>query len=221
MKVLVSVFALLFSTSAFAQSNWNHNGSVVTLHANGANRQFSYSVPRAGLPVTSGTVLFKGTKSGGTYSGTAYAFSSRCGTAGYQVSGPISNDDQTVTMYGKIPRRDASCRIVQYDDDTLVFNFQDVERTAGVSSHHNVTICVNPVFAEESKLRAQIDGTPATTERVASAINYLRAKYCREVPAQEFPVRSVSNNGEHVWDNCFQRTGQFRGERVFFVQCHE
>ena len=56
-----------------AQSNWNHNSSIVTLYADGPNRQFLYSVPRLGLPVTSGTKLFAGRKDGDTYSGTAYA----------------------------------------------------------------------------------------------------------------------------------------------------
>lgn len=135
MKVLVGVFALLvFSTSAFAQTNWNHNGSVVTLHANGANRQFSYSVPRAGLPVKSGTVLFKGTKSGNTYSGIAYIFHSKCGARHYPVSGPVSDDQKSVTLYGQAPQVGSNCKVVDYRDDVLVFNFQEGSQVTTVAN---------------------------------------------------------------------------------------
>lgn len=218
LKVIVGVFALLFSTNAYAQSNWDHNGSVVTLQANGANRQFSYSVPRAGLPVSSGTVLFKGTKSGDSYSGTAYAFSSRCGNVSYPVSGPISNNDQTVTMYGWKPVRDGSCRIVGSEEDVLVFNFQNPAGNTAAANDDNwpILICLRPVFMEETKLRERINGDRATTLWVAQAINHLRGKYCREVKE-----RLDSDDSVHLHETCVQYTGMFRGERVFWGRCHE
>jgi hypothetical protein len=105
---------------------WNHNGSVMRLIANGAERQFLYEMPRDGLSsvgITKGTLLFKGTKSGNAYSGTAYVFS-KCGASSYQVSGPVSDDQRQVTLFGRAPAVDSNCRIANYRDDTLVFSFQ-------------------------------------------------------------------------------------------------
>jgi hypothetical protein len=77
-------------------------------------------------------------------------------------------------------------------------------------------ICTQPVFAEERKLHTKIDGTPQRTEEVAAAINYLRAKYCRET---EETLRS--DREMNVGDNCYQYSGFFRGERVYWGQCLE
>jgi invasion protein IalB len=43
----------------------------------------------------------------------------------------------------------------------------------------NTVICIKPVFTEEHRLRATIDGTPQKTDQVAAAINYLHERYCR------------------------------------------
>jgi hypothetical protein len=221
MRAALSLFLLVVPVAAQSQSLWEHNGSIVSLQADGANRQFTYSSPRAGLPVTSGTLLFSGRKSGDTYSGTAYLFSNKCGTIGYAVQGPVSNSDKTVTMYGKKPRRDGSCRVVSSDEvDVLVFNFQHSGRSIetaqeGPSSPTNV--CVQPVYIEEERLRGMIDGNPDTTAEIAEAINYLNTRYCREITAAPTAdVRSV-----HVSNNCFQYSGLFRGERVYWHRCHE
>jgi hypothetical protein len=77
-------------------------------------------------------------------------------------------------------------------------------------------ICTQPVFAEEYKLRASIDGTPARTAYVTQAINYLRTKYCREIEGH-----LNSDQESHIGDNCFQSSGLFRGERVYWGQCSE
>jgi tetratricopeptide (TPR) repeat protein len=75
-------------------------------------------------------------------------------------------------------------------------------------------ICLHPVFTEEMRLRDQIDGNRSTTIRIAQAINYLNAKYCRLVA--EIPEH---DGWLGVKDNCFQFTGMFRGERVFWGAC--
>src|SRR6267142_7260902 len=125
MKAAATLVLIFFSTAAGAASLWDHNGSVVSLEANGAARKFYYSTPRPGLPVTSGALLFDGKKDGNSYSGTAYTFNRACGTRGYAVSGPVSEDQRTVTMYGKVPRLDANCKLIGYRDDVLVFSFQE------------------------------------------------------------------------------------------------
>ena len=105
---------------------WNHNGSIMQLAADGASRKFYYVKPRDGLEsvgISSGTLLFSGTKSDNFYSGTAYVFSPRCGARPYAVSGPVSDDQRQVTMYGKAPIPNSNCRIGSYRDDTLVFTF--------------------------------------------------------------------------------------------------
>jgi hypothetical protein len=201
----------------------------VMLSANGANRQFNYAIPKPGLPVASGTLLFAGRKSGDNYSGTAYVFSERCGASGYSVSGPVAPDQRSVTMYGKAPRTDASCRVVGYRDDVLVFNFidanqardanqgstQEESRVAG-QDLGSTMICAVPVYGEEYRLRQTIDGNEATTDYVAAAINYLHARYCREIA--ETPEQDDSRQ---IAETCFERTGIFRGERVYWGQCFE
>ncbi len=103
---------------------WNHNGSTMKLVADGSNRRFFYDSPRAGIRaegVTPGTLLFEGQRIGDTYSGTAYIFSRVCGRIAYQVSGEVSGDQRSVTMFGQAPRPSSNCQIVGYREDTLVF----------------------------------------------------------------------------------------------------
>jgi hypothetical protein len=118
---------LLFAspTAVSAQSLWDHNDSIVELKSSGLVRQFVYSKPRAGLSVAPGTVLFSGTKTGDAYTGTAYSFIRNCPPLSYAVSGPVASDQRSVTMTGKIPRRDSSCKVTHYSDDVLVFRFRD------------------------------------------------------------------------------------------------
>jgi hypothetical protein len=204
------------ATGALAQSAsslWDHNGSIVSLSANGAGRQFYYQSPRSGLAqvgVQSGTLLFEGRKDGSSYSGTAYIFNRKCGRRGYSVSGPVSEDQQNVTMYGKAPLLDPSCRIVGYRDDMLVFVFRgsSEQRIAAapppgpaVQDTRRELICMHPVFTEEYKLRATIDGSPSRTDYVAAAINYLRVKYCRQIDGNAIQELN-SDQDTHIGDNC-------------------
>jgi hypothetical protein len=67
-------------------------------------------------------LLFHGVKQGTNISGIAYIFSEKCGPIPYDVSGTISGDQNTLTMFGKAPRRGPDCRVASYFDDTLNFN---------------------------------------------------------------------------------------------------
>ncbi len=103
---------------------WNHNGSTMKLVADGARRRFYYEDPRPAIRdsgVASGTLLFDGSRLGTTYSGTARIFSSRCGTVRYTVSGPIGEDERSVTLFGQAPQLGASCEVTGYRADTLLF----------------------------------------------------------------------------------------------------
>ncbi len=97
MKLVVVVSILFVVASvippAYSDSRWVHNGSILSLEANGATRRFYYQIPRDGLPVTSGTLLFTGRRVGNRYFGTAYVFSSVCAANSYSVSGSVSEDD--------------------------------------------------------------------------------------------------------------------------------
>src|ERR1700676_3466567 len=98
-----------------ASTRWNHNGSLVSLSATGARRQFHYQSPAADLlqiGVQPGTLLFDGRRDGDKYSGTAYVFSKACGARAYAVAGPVSPDQRAVTMSGKAPIVNSSCRAI-------------------------------------------------------------------------------------------------------------
>jgi hypothetical protein len=114
------------SGGSSGRSYWAHNGSVLYLIANGRSRELYYDTPKPGLVTagaTPGSLLFKGTFQNGTYSGTAYIFNKRCGTVPYQVSGPVSNDFESVTMQGDAPSGlDANCNPTKYVADTLQFS---------------------------------------------------------------------------------------------------
>jgi hypothetical protein len=92
----------------------------------------------------------------------------------------------------------------------------DEHPAARANDASGTLICLRPVFMEETRLRGELDGNRSTTIRIAQAMNHLRAKYCRlvaEVPKEQGSV--------HVRDNCFQNTGVYRGERVFWSVCQE
>lgn len=105
---------------------WKHNGSTLKLTAEGTSRTFVYDVPRPALKtlgVDKGTVLFSGEKSNNSYSGTAHVFTKSCGPQPYDVNGPVSGDQRTVTLYGRAPILDSACNIASYRDDVLIFTF--------------------------------------------------------------------------------------------------
>lgn len=108
-------------------SYWDHNGSLMTLSAQGDSRVFYYEQPRervAQAGVRPGTLLFKGTFVGMTYSGQAYLFSKDCGPVAYSVSGSVSADYRRVELTGDRPVRDRNCRRVGTKPDRLVFEYR-------------------------------------------------------------------------------------------------
>ena len=102
---IVSGGFVIGTSSAFADSCWNHNGSVMRLKASGNQRWMYYEIPRQALRnsgVRRGTLLFNGYKNGNWYSGTARRFSKYCpGTPlEYYVEGPVRGDQLQVTVRG-------------------------------------------------------------------------------------------------------------------------
>ncbi|WP_292504434.1 M23 family metallopeptidase [Mesorhizobium sp.] len=120
--------------SRFA-SLWRHNCSILGLIADDAAgaRSFVYFQPRQPVAelVSSDPELFAGKNVGGAFSGIAKQYSSRCGTAAFEVSGTASQTDQNpvIVLRGKRPQRDsATCRVVGSIDETLEFSF--IERAS-------------------------------------------------------------------------------------------
>ena len=107
------------------QSIWNHNGSQMLLQSYGNQRVITYYVPRRGISAKRGRILFRGTRNGQTYSGTAYTFRRGCAPAPYQVSGVLSSEYEIV-LHGASPVR-RGCRVTGYTrhsgNSTLVFTY--------------------------------------------------------------------------------------------------
>lgn len=104
---------------------WYHNGSLVSLVADGTVRKFYYKEPREEMRAVGaqpGSLLFRGTSDNRRYVGTAYIFNERCGQVPYRVSGPILDNYNRVVLRGRAPVVAPNCRIKKYIDDTLEFS---------------------------------------------------------------------------------------------------
>ena len=119
-----AVWAVPAQGQDLRSSTWSHNNALVELVSLGNERIFRYLEMYAStVPASPGDIVFRGRRTGRTYSGTAYLFSSRCARVGYQVSGYITNGESRVVMTGRAPRRNARCQIIGYRSDTLVFDY--------------------------------------------------------------------------------------------------
>ncbi|TPM35640.1 caspase family protein [Mesorhizobium sp. B2-3-4] len=117
----------------FEVSNyWNHNGSVIALSASGENRVFYYERPKpllARAGARKGTLLFKGRRTGDSYTGRAYHFSRFCGPISYPVTGEVSADQMQVVLTGRAPVRSPDCKQTGWEDEKLVFSFRSKKRS--------------------------------------------------------------------------------------------
>jgi hypothetical protein len=91
-----------------------HNNSEILLNEwNDGTVELAYDIPRAGLPVVQGTLLFRGVRNGTRYSGTAYAFKAGCEPAPYAVTGFIDPNKELIVLTGAAPRREQnSCNVI-------------------------------------------------------------------------------------------------------------
>jgi hypothetical protein len=110
-------------------SDWNHNGSTMSLRLSGSEIKFYYRQPRPGMiaeGVRSGTLLFSGRRSGDQVSGTAYVFNRHCDEGfPYRVNGEILNNMRQIIVRGYLTRIDFSqCQDTGAGShlDTLVFD---------------------------------------------------------------------------------------------------
>lgn len=93
-----------WASLTFADSFWDHNGSVMRLVENGNERMFLYEIPTQRMMKTGvgrGTILFDGHKNGDKYFGTSNVFSKNCfHDLTYKVSGTV-NSGPKVVLIGK------------------------------------------------------------------------------------------------------------------------
>ncbi|MFL9502464.1 hypothetical protein ACJMQP_20580 [Rhodopseudomonas palustris] len=74
--------------------------------------EIAYDVPKQTLPVVQGTLLFRGTRSGSNYQGTAFTFRDGCAPAPYEVRGYRDVKRELVVLTGAAPRRGRGCDII-------------------------------------------------------------------------------------------------------------
>ncbi len=122
-------WAVLMVLPASADSYWDHNGSLMRLHADGMQRVFTYEEPRPLIRragVTRGTVLFDGRNIGDYYVGRARRFSKHCESPlVYEVEGPVTDNGMRIVMRGERQVYASGCqptgRVVE---DVLVFTYE-------------------------------------------------------------------------------------------------
>src|SRR5690349_13460639 len=139
----------LTQTASVEPTIWDHNGSAVSLVANGQSREFHYQKPRAGMLAVAarpGALLFRGEIDNGQYSGPAYICSPHCGQIPFQVKGPILDDDERITLTGQAPRLGRNCRA--YDSSTSNLEFRRLKPNDGAQSQEQFTAVKAPRVEE-------------------------------------------------------------------------
>jgi len=115
-------------------SLWLHNCSVMGLVADTVTgaRSFVYYHPKASLKdvVALEPMLFTGVNEAGSFRGQARHYSSRCGTAVFDVSGIAfeENGNPVVEVKGRRPQRNPACEMTGTVEEVLRFTF--VERVS-------------------------------------------------------------------------------------------
>ena len=173
-------------------SFWDHNGSVMALYAVGDGRVFRYQEPRIGMRqegVVSGAVRFEGTKTGNTYSGTAFVFSRRCGAHPFHVSGPASEEEREIIMYGTAPAGfDAACRPTVYSKHVVNFTF--------LRSVNPSPVVGGPIDRDQSAAEAAAKLASLEEAQAARVDEEKRLRDLRE--QQERQARDLRERQEHA-----------------------
>ena len=132
----------LSMTSAFADSLWDHNGSVMRLTERGSQIEIFYEVPRAGMVeqgVRRGQLFFNGRRNGSKVIGIARAFLRRCpAPMEYAIQGNMV-ENSTIILKGRRPVF-KDCRPQKtLKDDELVFVFLSNGSEPDVATERNET----------------------------------------------------------------------------------
>ncbi len=150
------VFYFVEVSVAWCESLWDHNGSVMRLLTDGANRVFVYEVPRQSLldiGVRPGTVLFTGIRDGDKYQGSARRFSQHCSTPiVYSVSGKVISE-KMVVLTGVVHIVNEKCQETgKTRQDELVFRFlRSTEVAGGIANGQETPIPNAGISTDGSK----------------------------------------------------------------------
>ena len=181
--VSVSAFAPPKATAAPPESSlWDHNGSVVSLFAQGSAREFRYKEPRPGMVEVGarpGALLFRGKVENGQFSGMAFTFDRRCGQLSYAVSGPILDNDQRIVLTGEAPLVGAKCRVQGSFTEVLEFRLQNANKAARTAVPESA-----PVAPLQSEERAAPPVPPAPPRETHPAAPNPPAVVAELAPAQ-------------------------------------
>jgi hypothetical protein len=196
-------------------SFWNHNGSVMALYAVGDGRVFRYQEPRIGMQqegVVSGTVRFEGTRTGNTYSGTAFVFSRRCGAHPFRVSGTASEQEREIILYGTAPAGfDVACRPTVYSKHVVNFTFlRSVDPAPVVGG----PIDRDQSAAEVDAKRASLEGAQAVKEDEEQRLSNLREQQERQAK----DLREQRERAERIRDEREQEERRLAEVRGFSSQ---
>lgn len=105
---------------------WDHNGSRMRLHVEGATIRIFYEVPRAGMVaegVRPQTLFFDGKRDGNKIDGAARVFSRKCGSPStFEISGVIA-DGQKILLDGRRPSFVNCMATSQMRDEHLAFTY--------------------------------------------------------------------------------------------------
>ena len=129
-RILIALLFMLTSTGmAAADSCWDHNGSLMRLQSNGAQRWLVYESPRQALwnaGVQNGTLLFDGRNNGDWYSGTARVFSRHCpgNPLMYFVEGPVLQNPLRILLRGTREVHKNCNPTGRWTEDTLIFTYR-------------------------------------------------------------------------------------------------
>lgn len=139
----------LLMNPAFADSLWDHNGSVMRLSERGTQIEIFYEVPRAGMVqqgVKRGQLFFNGQRRGSKVVGIARAFLRRCpAPMEYAIQGDMVTNS-TIVLKGRRPEF-KDCRPQKtLKNDELVFIFLSggVDSDAAASSRETPQIPDSP-----------------------------------------------------------------------------
>lgn len=132
----------LLTTSASADSLWDHNGSVMRLKEHGTQIELYYEVPRSGMVeqgVRPGQLFFNGRRDGSTVVGIARAFLRKCAAPmEYAIQGNMV-ENNSIILKGRRPVF-KDCRPQKpLKDDELVFIFLSGGTEAQVGTNGSVS----------------------------------------------------------------------------------
>lgn len=112
--------------TGWADTCWNHNGSITRLLSEDDTRTLVYEKVRSGLwaaDVDRGTWLFTGKKMGDDYRGTARVFVAGCAPLEYPASGAVLQDPLRIEVRGEHPVQQDCEPTGETVVDRLVFTY--------------------------------------------------------------------------------------------------